>query len=169
MSVLNICRLTDSHILWRLKRGQGYGWIPVVPLVYDYGVSLSVKALQARSASLAARNLWKGHRFRYPRYNSGSSFLSKNHWWVKKSIFTQSNKGFSWILNHSIVDTHILVILDKECHNSLMEYGIKFTLQLFEEIVISQQAKGEFQNKLFNNIQCPVSIRTAIISTQQLS
>jgi hypothetical protein len=40
--------------------------------------------------------------------------------------------------NHSIVDTHILVILATECHNWLMGYGIKCTLQLFEEIVISQ-------------------------------
>jgi hypothetical protein len=37
-----------------------------------------------------------------------------------------------------------------------MGYGIKCTLQLFEEIVISQQPKGEFQNKLFNKVLYPI-------------
>jgi hypothetical protein len=62
-----------------------------------------------------------------------------------------------------------LVILATECHNLLMEYGIKCALQLFEEIFVSRQLKGKFQQKLFNNMECQDFIRASIISIGRLS
>jgi hypothetical protein len=77
MSGLDYCRLSDSHILWRLKRGQRHESIPVVSLVGDSGVFLSVKTSHARSAWLTARNSWRSHHFRYPLNSCNTTSQTK--------------------------------------------------------------------------------------------